>query len=279
MPAPREMGGGRRGGIVPPRASPWLPAATEAEAYEGIRRGDEVAFRTVAQPLQPVLRRLAGLAVPSPAAVDEIVVRTWAGALRGLDMFRWSTPFATWVAQATVAHAHAAAGRTSSRSTPAEPPIPPGHRPTAPGPADWSDLPWSARWDEALPTLEAVLPTLPLAQREVVVTCDVERWPTRRACDVLGLPEVVHARRLAEGRRHLRDALARLVGESDDRTHLPAQVARTADAVRLLGWPPDDGPEELDPEVVRVFRRWRAGRVPIWRLLHRAGFYSGAASP
>lgn len=279
MPAPRETGGGGRGGVTPPRPSAWLPAATEAEAYEGIRQGVEAAFRTVAQPLQPVLRRLAGLAVPSPATVDEIVVRTWAGALRGLDMFRWNTPFATWIAQGTVAHAHAAAARTSWRSAPAEPLLPARHRPTAPGPADWSDLPWSARWDDALPTLEAVLPTLPLARREVVVTRDVERWPTRRACDVLGLPEVVQERRLAEGRRHLRDALARLVDEPDDSPHLPAQIERTADALRLLGWPPDDGPQELDPDVVRVFRRWRAGRIPVWRRLHRAGFYSGAVSP
>lgn len=278
MPAPGETGGALGGPVAPPRPSAWLPAAAEAEAYEGIREGDETAFRTVAQPLQPVLRRLVGLTVSSPA-VDEVIVRTWTGALRGLDMFRWHTPFATWVAQGAVAHAHAAVGAPPPPSRPAEPPPPEAHPEPVPGPADWSDLPWSARWDDALPTLAAALAALPPAQREVVVTQDMERWPTRRVCDVLGLPEVVHARQLAEGRRPLRNALARLVGEPDTRAHLAAQMARTADAVRLLGWPPDDGRDELDPEVVRVFRRWRAGRLPIRRRLHAVARYSGAASP
>lgn len=253
-------------GVAARHDSAWLPAAAEAEAYEGIRRGDEAAFRAVAQPLQPVLRRLAGLAVGSSVEVDRIVARTWSGALRGLDMFQWHTPFATWVAKNTVAQGRGAAAASSRPHGPPGP-APTGRRtPTASGPADWSDLPWSARWEQALETLTAALAALPLPLREVVFANDVDRWPPRRVCEVLGLPEEVYARLLAQGRAHLRDALAALVGEPAASTHRGAQVERAAEVAGLVAWPLDDRSQDgLDPATVMVFRRWWATQVPVWR--------------
>lgn len=250
-------------GVTRPSDRGWLSAEAEAAAYEGIRRGDEAAFRAVAQPLQPVLRRLAGLSVSAPDQVDRILARTWAGQLRALDRFQWHTPFATWIAKSTVAHARAVA---------APAPHPPGSSPrtpsiTVPGPSDWSDLPWSARWEDAPETLATAHAALPLPLREVVFTSDVERWPLRRACDVLGLPEPAYARLLDEGRACLRDALAALVGEpARTGPHWRAQIEQTARAAGLLAWPPnhrDHG--RLAPATVKVFRRWRAARVPAWR--------------
>lgn len=54
----------------------WFSAAAELDAYEGIRRGDEDAFRAVAEPLQPTLRRLASLYVDSETHADAVVLRT-----------------------------------------------------------------------------------------------------------------------------------------------------------------------------------------------------------
>lgn len=167
--------------LVKHRDTGWLSAATEAEAYEGIREGEEAAFRAAALPLQPVLRRLARVIVRSPDEADDITVRTWVVALHGLDMFTWHTPFATWVARITVAQGRTRARETGPHAHSAVP-VPP--RP-APGPDDWSDLPWSARWEHALPILATSYWALPLAQREVVHARDVERWTSRRVCDVL----------------------------------------------------------------------------------------------
>lgn len=246
---------------VPRPPSAWLPPAAEADAYEGIRRGEDAAFRAVARPLQPVLRRLAGLTVSSAADADDVVLRTWSAALRTLDMFRWRTPFATWVAAITIAQGRTRAAR--DRGPPRSPAAPvPAH--SEPGPADWSDLPWGARWEHALATLVAAHAALPLPQREVVHTRDLERWPPRRVCDVLGLPEVVYERLLADGRAELREALAPLVVEAGRERH---EAAQTAAVVRVLGELVDDREEPLDPRTLAVFRRWRATRVPGWRRL------------
>lgn len=255
----------------PPSA--WLPAAAEADAYEGIRHGDEAAFRAVAQPLQPVLRRLAGLGGGSSEDAPAAVVRTWGVALRGLDMFTWNSPFATWVARITIAYGRARYARDPRPlAVPAalyaarRPAAGPASCPTA-DPADWSDLPWSARWMHALPTLAEAYAALPLELREVVHTRDVERWPSGRVCDVLGLTAATYERSLADGRSRLRDALAPLVGASDRDRLRPAQAARAGAAMRVLGWPDDRGTEPLDPRTVAVFYRWRASRRTGWQRL------------
>lgn len=253
--------------LIGPRQRParaWLSSTEEANAYEGIRRGDEAAFRAIAEPLQPVLHRLSELIVRSSDDAEAIIVETWAATLPGLDMFRWHTPFATWVARMVVAKSRARvafrpdATRTDRvGSHPATPP--------APGPPDWSDLPWSARWQDALPTMRAAQAALPLPQREVVHVRDVEQWPVGRICDVLGLPKVEYERLLAQGRRRLRDSLAPLVGASHDDPHAQAQTARTAAVLRAANWPPDIAEPSLDRRTIVAFRRWRAGRVPAWR--------------
>lgn len=246
--------------------SGWLPPDVEARAYEAIRHGDEVGFRTVAVPLQPVLRRLAGLSQPDPDEVDALVAHSWRVVLRALDRFCWHTPFATWVARITIAHCRAHAVTDHSDL----PVVVAGPR-AAPGPPDWSDLPWGARWEGVLPVLGASLQALPLPQREVVHAHDVERWPRRRVCDVLALPEEAEARLLTAGRRTMRDVLARWVGDTDH-VHLTAQADRTAAILPQLVWSEDrDAPQQLDARTLRAFRGWRRARTTGWRrtLQHR----------
>jgi DNA-directed RNA polymerase specialized sigma24 family protein len=234
----------------------WLPAAVELEAYEGLRRGDEAAFRRLAEPLQPPLRRLAGLYVPEGTATDELVLRAWGAALRGLDMFRWHSPLATWIAGIAVGF-----GRTQDvRAAPSDRTMP---RPAGdlPGPADWSDLPWSARWERAGVTLTDTLAALPTPELEVLHGSDGEQWPARRVCDVFGLPEVAHERLLADAEARLHAALAMLVGHRRS-DHHDAQVAAIR---RWLGRRVDTRPVPLDPRLVTVFRQWSATRRTRWR--------------
>jgi DNA-directed RNA polymerase specialized sigma24 family protein len=238
----------------------WLPVAAEAEAYEGIRRGEEAAFRLVAQALQPVLRRLTRVIVLSSVNPDDIVARAWWSSLRTLHMFRWRMPFASWVASATVTHA-----RTHGVRQPALPSrVSPLAGVALAGPADWSDLPWGARWEDAQSLLAAPLMALQQSQREVVHARDVERWPSRRVCDVLGLVEVDYERLLAEGRARLRAAVASFVGESDNSSQWAAQLAAI---IRLLRESVDDRDDVIDARTLESFNRWRAQRLVGWRRL------------
>lgn len=244
--------------------SAWLPPGAEAEAYEGLRNGDESSFVALAEPLQPVLQRRAAIAVAARADAQAIVVRTWELALGGLETFRWQTAFATWVAGITVGQARACPLLPSVHPSRAGPSIP-----QPPGPPTWDDLPWGARWADAMTVLQHAVRVLPYAQREVIHTRDIEGWPVRRVCDVLGLPEATCQRLLAEAREQLRGALSPLVGGPDGEDVRPAQ---TAAVVRCAQGLLDARAEPLDPRVVTVFRRWRRGpRRRRGALLARSG--------
>lgn len=249
----------------------WLPAAQELRAFEGIRLGDEDAFRSIAAPLQPDLRRLAALYVPSDR-VDEVVRRSWATALAGHEMFRWQTPLATWVAGFTAATGRA--DRTAHpRPLPAtsvRPTSRPHLLPTA-GPEDWSDLPWSARWAGVGAQLSVALEALPIAAREVVHGSDEEGWPDRRVCDVFGLTAATHAALLATAHGRIHDAVAaHLDATAPDDAH---RHDRLRAITRWLADRPTSPPDvPLDRGTVEVFRRWAATRDRRWsRLVRHAG--------
>lgn len=238
----------------------WLPAAAELGAYEGIRRGDQAAFRALAEPLQPVLRRLAGVYVDSEPSADALVLRSWDTALRGLSMFRWHTPLATWVAGITVAF-----GRTHHAAD-AQLPQAPATMPAVevPGPPDWSDLPWGHRWQVVPANLAETLAALPLDQREVIHGSDVEQWRPDRVCAVFGLPGSTYERLLDQAHAHLRDTFASLIGQSGPSRHHADQIASI---IAWLNRKADDHPERLDPRAVEAYRRWWAGHQTVWRRL------------
>lgn len=240
----------------------WLSAAAELDLYEGIRRGEAAAFTALAEPLQPTLRRLAELYVDSRSRADAVVLHSWEVALGGLDMFRWHTPFATWVAGITVGfgRAHETGASTLSPST----------REIS-GPEDWSDLPWGGRWEQAGSTLAEAFAALPMDQREAIHGRDVEQWPHWRVCDVFGLPEATYRHLLSQARASLHGALGPLVGQRSASPHRAAQIAAIT---RWLNTRAQESPEQLDPRTLAVFRRWSATRHGGWR-----GSAFGCAKP
>lgn len=270
------MAGCARGGGRTRLRDGWLAPAAEAAAYERLRRGDEAAFRAVAEPLQPTLRRLAALTVDTPAAIDARAARTWEVALGGLDMFHWQTPFATWVAGLAVTLGRCGADPSPNPAAPLPRTRPAQTLPaqtlparTVAGPDDWSDLPWAERWGRSWEALPAAMVALPLTERETVHAREVERWPPRRVCDVLGLTETRYGALLADGRTRLRGSLAGLVAAPpaagpflDAQSDAVARMLRETTAAR-------DGP--LDAGTLAAFRRWRARRRWHWRLLHHRG--------
>jgi DNA-directed RNA polymerase specialized sigma24 family protein len=251
-------------------ATGWLTAAEELAAFEGIRLGDERAFRAIAGPLDPTLHRLAALYVDTDARADAVVRRTWEVALRAHEMFRWQTPLATWVAGFTVTTGRTVPTRAATPEAPRRP------RPATTGPSDWADLPWSARWEGVGTVLTAAIGALPLAEREVLHGIDVERWPARRVCDVFGLTEAAAARLLGAAEARLHEAIARHVGQA---AH-PHREAQVAALVRWLRERPGPQPALLEEPAVAVFRTWAAGRGRRWpQRVRRVRVTAPAAAP
>lgn len=254
------------------RPAGWLSAGEELAIYEGLRLGEEAAFRALATALQPTLRRLVGLHVTGDEAVDAVVRRSWRTVLQGDHMFRWQTPLATWIAGIAVTGARGHGGPAPGHGGPARRAHgvgASGATSLQPGPSDWSDLPWSGRWQGVGRSLDEALAALDPADLEVLHGRDVEGWPVRCVCDVFGLPEAAASRRLTAARRAVHDQLARHVGQ---RGPGPPDAAQLLAVTRWLGEHRDPRPEPLDPRTVEVFRRWAARRDGRWsRLIGRLG--------
>jgi DNA-directed RNA polymerase specialized sigma24 family protein len=248
----------------------WLPAVDELAIHDALRLGDDAAFGRFATGLQPTLRRLAGLHVTGDAAVDAVVRRSWSIALGGGHMFRWQTPLATWVAGIAVTtargHPEARRGRVTTEALAlVTAPAPRRRGSSRPGPTDWSDLPWSGRWEGVGPALAGAIDGLPADAREVLHGHDLERWPLRRVCDVFGSTERASERLLASARERVHAELARHLGPSESAAGGSTDLAAQRRALtRWLGQQLEDRPEPLDPGVVEVFHDWTTGRDRRW---------------
>ncbi len=260
----------------------------ELVLYEGLRRGSGRAFRRLLELHSPTMLRVASWYMPSRPEAERLVRRTWFTALDGLNMFTWHCTFRAWLFGILVA-----GGRAQVPVAPVTvaAPEPAPARPTS-GPVDWSDLPWSPLWSQASwGALEAALAALPLARREAVLLRDVEGWPLREVCDVLGLTENEEHRLLHAARAELVERLRLHLGLercADDCTHPPLRVTEYLEdaptppefAVHLSGcaacdcWRgrfeglakilhllrDDDEPGPPDRDLMAAFRRWRAAR-------------------
>lgn len=241
----------------------------ELAAYEGLRHGDIDAFRLVAARAEPLLHRLVGLSTDDRRVRRLAVADTWDTRLRALGMFTWHTGLVTWIAAGVVRR-----GRSLPQGQPVSHPPATGehpgtagrHRPVA-GPVDWSDLPFGARWEDAMPVLAAAHAALPLPVREVLHTHHVERWTTQQGCDVLGTTAVAYDQRRRAGHRALHAALADVVGERAGEGPVPPDRQEPIGAaLRLLHGPRARPPSSPDPLTTATFRIWAAGLDP---RLHR----------
>lgn len=268
---------------------PSLSAAAELTAYEGLRRWDEQAFRSIAHPLQPLLRRLVALSIDDPDVARHVVADTWRGVFRSLGMFTWNSSLTSWIAGFALQRARRHATTPDGSVGPASPPSDTDtdtatdtatgtapHRTQHPGPDDWSDLPFGARWRGATDPLRDVHARLPWSERVALHVHHVERWSRQDGCDLLGLTAVEHCEALEAAHRRLHDVLALHVGDGrGDVDLLQARVTNIGAALRLLHGPAGgpDGP--LDPLVLGVYREWVAGTAPMSRRvmagLRRAG--------
>ncbi|MGF1647220.1 MAG: hypothetical protein ACFCVF_09925 [Kineosporiaceae bacterium] len=253
--------------------------------YEALRLGSGKALGLLVERHDAPMRRTAALYVPTGPPVDALVLRTWATALPGLDMFTWHCAFRAWLFGILVT-----AGRAASDSPPpgaapaaAGPPGSDESAPQAPGrgpvpvpvpvPVPWATLPWSRHGGEAVAAARAAFAAVPLAQREALWLVHAESWPQRDASDALARTAEEFADVLDAAVAAVVGPVAAALGASP-----PGQAERDAAATALLGELVSDPGATPRPDLVRALRRWRADRgLTAWHRLRARWRLRGAA--
>ncbi|MGF1664575.1 MAG: RNA polymerase sigma factor [Kineosporiaceae bacterium] len=229
--------------------------------YEALRLGSGKALGLLADRHDPPMRRTAALYVPPGPAVDRLVLRTWAVALPGLDMFTWHCTFRAWLYGILVTTGRAVA--TPATPPPLRPGSPSGSpqpgagtRPESPtGTVPWATLPWSRHGDAAVPAARSAFATAPLPQREALWLVHAEGWPVPESGDALALTAEEFAGLLDAAVAGLVAPVAAALGAVP-----PTPAERDAAATALLGALAEDPGTTPRAELVRALRRWRADR-------------------
>jgi RNA polymerase sigma-70 factor (ECF subfamily) len=167
-----------------------------------LRRGDEVAYRTLVKECHPTLFRLAMMYSPSRAIAEETVQETWIAVLRGLDGFAGRASLRTWICRILVRIAQRRAGM-ESRSTPFSTLADDSGDFAAVSPDSFvTDGPRAGRWitipddwsrvpedrllsNELRDVVTRVIAELPQAQREVITLRDIEGWTSEEVTELL----------------------------------------------------------------------------------------------
>lgn len=167
-----------------------------------LRRGDELAFRTLVAEVHSTLFRLAMIYSPSRAVAEETVQETWIAVLNGLDGFAGRASLRTWICRILVRVAQRRAGQ-ETRDMPFDSSS--AHEPGASAvPADafvssgpragrWVSVPYSwsfvpedrALSQELVGEVGRAIGALPAQQREVITLRDVEGWSAAEVSELL----------------------------------------------------------------------------------------------
>ncbi len=202
-------------------------SADELELIARLREGDEEAFMTLVQRLQPTMLRVARMYVSSHAVAEEVVQEAWLGVLQGIERFEGRSSLRTWILR-IVSNIAKTKGQREGRSVPFAslagddldaPAFDPdrflgandgwaGHWSTVP--AEWGDKPEERL--TASQTLDAVrvaIDGLPPMQAEVIRLRDVLGWTSDEVRNALDLSETNQRVLLHRARAKVRRALDR----------------------------------------------------------------------
>jgi RNA polymerase sigma-70 factor, ECF subfamily len=199
-------------------------AAAEAQLLDGLRAGDENAFRALVREYNPSLVRVARIYVSTQAAAEEVAQETWLGVLNGLSRFEGRSSLRTWIFRILTNIAKTRAVR-DGRTLPFSALSDPGRVPEAAVDADRFLDPEHPRWPghwalkpEAWPEdaliaaetrerLAEAIEALPAAQRAVISLRDIEGWSSEEVRNALDLSETNQRVLLHRARSKVRAAL------------------------------------------------------------------------
>lgn len=197
---------------------------------EGLRRGDEDAFRRLVTGEGATLQRVARSYAQTDAVAEEIVQETWIAVIDGIDRFEGRSSLRTWIFRILVNIARTRAKR-EARSIPFASAAAPGEEgePIDPdrffaddhelypghwrlGPAPWGLPEERLLAGEARETILAAIDALPPSQREVITLRDIGGWPASEVCNALEITETNGRVLLHRARAKVRAAVEELLG-------------------------------------------------------------------
>lgn len=191
-------------------------SAEDVRLIEGLRAGDEAAFRAVMRMYGAAMLRVAQMYVSSRAVAEDVVQDAWVGVLNGIDRFEGRSSLKTWLFR-IVANTAKTRGVREARSIPFsslggddEEAVDPDHF-LGPGerfPGHWAVPPEGGLLaDEALSLVADAIERLPPAQRAVITLRDVQGWSSEEVRNALDLTETNQRVLLHRARSKVRSAL------------------------------------------------------------------------
>jgi RNA polymerase sigma-70 factor (ECF subfamily) len=204
-----------------------------ADLLVRLRRGDELAFRTLVERYSATMLRVARLHVRDRQAAEEVVQETWLAVIKGLQRFEERSTLKTWLFRILTNRAKTR-GEREARSVPFsalaaadaradEPAVDPDRfrAPDDQYPGGWAAPP--PRWEtlpqerllsqETLQRVEEAIERLPPAQRAVIRLRDVDGFDSDEVCELLGLSHGNQRVLLHRARSKVRAALERYLGD------------------------------------------------------------------
>jgi RNA polymerase sigma-70 factor, ECF subfamily len=210
-----------------------VSADPDVELLARLRRGDELAFRTLVERYSATMLRVARLHVRDRQAAEEVVQETWLAVVKGLERFQERSTLKTWLFRILTNRAKSRGAR-EARSVPFsavaaadvsgdDPAVDPDRfqGPNDRWPGGWAAPP--ARWEtlpqerllsqEVLKRVEDAIERLPPAQRAVIRLRDVDGWDADEVCELLGLSHGNQRVLLHRARSKVRASLERYLGD------------------------------------------------------------------
>jgi RNA polymerase sigma-70 factor (ECF subfamily) len=194
---------------------------------ERLRAGDETAFMSLVEQLQPAMLRVARMYVSTTAVAEEVVQDAWLGVLRGLDSFEGRASLRTWIFR-ILTNIAKTRGQREGRSLPFAslagddldaPSVDPSRfdSPAGSPRGQWSTLPddWTGIPEDRLighETVEIIgkaIAGLPAMQAEVIRLRDALGWSSEEVRNALDLTETNQRVLLHRARAKVRGALER----------------------------------------------------------------------
>jgi RNA polymerase sigma-70 factor, ECF subfamily len=195
----------------------------DAGLVEGLRAGDEEAFRALLRMYGSSMLGVARMYVSNRAAAEDVVQEALLGVLRGVGRFEGRSSLKTWLFSIVVNTAKTR-GVRESRSVPfsslgdesgdtvspdrflSDSDRFPGH--WAVPPSSWAGIPDERLVaDETMTVLRREIDRLPDAQRTVITLRDVEGFGAEEVCNALDLTETNQRVLLHRARAKVRAAL------------------------------------------------------------------------
>jgi RNA polymerase sigma-70 factor (ECF subfamily) len=195
------------------------------DLIELLRKGDEAAFMTLVERLQPVMLRVARMYVSSQAVAEEVVQEAWLGVLQGIGRFEGRSSLRTWILR-IVSNIAKTKGQREGRSVPfaslggddLDAPAFDPDRFLGPGeewaghwssmPTDWGGGPEErVTSSETLGILREAIDSLPPMQAEVIRLRDVLGWSSEEVRNGLDLSETNQRVLLHRARARVRRTL------------------------------------------------------------------------